>query len=353
MNNFADQETTQSHLRFQMWDQYLTVLNKIWDLEQTVALLSGQERPEQPAANFTTLWDQQLVALNQAWHVPPTLALPPPTSLVGKILLPFKQLILRWIQPAIEVLVQQQNDVNARVVQTCNGIVNAAISQFEAQKAFNASAVQTINGLVESIDAELNRLRSELQTMIWTFDRRKEALEIDEILLNQKLEHVLDFVRAQQPQLPEKSAHLLPAQERQDDYAYFLFENLYRGDETAIKQRQATYLHYFQNCTNVLDIGCGRGEFLELLREHNIAGYGVDVNQTMIHYCQKKGLNVEEADVFAHLQSLPDNSLDGIFTAQMVEHCSPKHLSRLLQLCFEKLQSQKYLVVETQNPTSL
>jgi SAM-dependent methyltransferase len=364
MNNVADQKTTQSHLWFQMWDKHLMLLNKIWDLEQTIALPAEQERPEQPATNFhTTFWDQHLLKLNQAWHVSPTLALAPPTSLLGKLLFPLKKLILRWIQPSIDVLVQQQNDLNAQVVQTCNGIVEAVnkdilhtIYKLEVQKEFNARLVQALNGFVEIIDAEFKEFRKEfqeLQMMIWTFDRRKEALEIDEVLLNQKLEHVLSILREQTPQISKESEIVPPVQERQDDYAYVLFENLYRGDETTIKQRQRAYLQYFQNCTNVLDLGCGRGEFLELLRERNITGYGVDVNQTMVHYCRKKDLKVEETDVFSHLQSLPDSSLDGIFTAQTVEHYPPKQLARLLQLCFEKLQSQKYLVIETQNPVSL
>jgi 2-polyprenyl-3-methyl-5-hydroxy-6-metoxy-1,4-benzoquinol methylase len=230
---------------------------------------------------------------------------------------------------------------------------NDAIRLIEAQKEFNARVVRTLNGLVEIVDRELRRELQELQMMIWTFDRRKEALEIDEILLNQKLEQVLGLLRDSRQSVTGKSPYTLPARERQDDYTYVLFENLYRGDETTIKTRQAEYMSYFQNGTNVLDIGCGRGEFLELLHEHHITGYGVDANQTMVQYCQNKGLKAEEADVFAHLQSLPDNSLDGIFTAQTIEHCPPPEVHRLLQLCFAKLQPHKYCVIETQNPTSL
>jgi SAM-dependent methyltransferase len=388
MSDSTKHPEKQSHLRFQMWDKHLTSLNKIWDLEHTETLLSTQEHPEQAVTQthfHTTLWDQHLLPLNQSWHVSSAFSFSPLASLLGKLLLPLKKLILRWIQPALDALARQQNTVNAQIVQTCNGIVKAvnedAIYRLEAQKEFNAKAVQTFNGFVEIVDSELERLQkefkeftellqrkfnelqisnnelqisnNELQIMIWTFDRRKEALEIDEILLNQKLEHVLSFLRDSKQRLSEEFAYNLPVRERQDDYTYFLFENLYRGDETTIKNRQTEYVQYFQNCTSVLDVGCGRGEFLELLREHNIIGYGVDANQTMVHYCRKKGLHVEEADIFSHLQSLADNSLDGIFTAQTIEHCPPQQVYRLLQLCFEKLQPQKYLVIETQNPTSL
>jgi O-antigen chain-terminating methyltransferase len=160
-------------------------------------------------------------------------------------------------------------------------------------------------------------------------------------------------LREQKQDIAKELERDLPAPGRQEDYKYVLFENRYRGDETAITKRQKEYLQYFQNCSNVLDIGCGRGEFLELLQEHNISGYGMDMNQTMVHYCRKKDLKIEESDALSHLQSLENNSLDGIFTSQTVEHFPPQQLQQLLQLCFEKLQPQKYLVIETQNPVSL
>jgi O-antigen chain-terminating methyltransferase len=119
-----------------------------------------------------------------------------------------------------------------------------------------------------------------------------------------------------------------------------------------IKHRQESYLPYFEQCTNVIDLGCGRGEFLELLREQQIPAYGVDQNQVMVEYCRQKELRVESAEVLNHLQTLPDESLDGIFTAQMVEHYSLSQIQDLLRWCFAKLQPHKYLIIETQNPQS-
>lgn len=381
MNESTSQEkaANPSHLQFQMWDKHLTLLNKIWDLETPIVPPAGQTQEEKSETHFhTTLWNQHLMTLNQSWHVPATLSLDTPSSMLGKMFFPLKKLLLRWIQPSVDRLVQQQNAYNAQVVQTYNGLVETInediIRKLETQREFNAKLVQSFNGFVDLIDSELARFDSELarlwkelhdnfgkvetrhrefQTMIWVLDRRKEALEIDEILLNQKLEQVLSLLRTHKTEPLAKSDVNLPSQERQDDYTYLVFENLYRGDETTIKNRQKEYLEYFRDCETVLDLGCGRGEFLELLRENTITGYGVDVNHVMIEYCRQKNLHVEEAEVSAHLQSLPDNSLEGIFSAQMIEHYSPKQLHQLLQLCFDKLQHQKYLVVETQNPQSL
>jgi O-antigen chain-terminating methyltransferase len=167
------------------------------------------------------------------------------------------------------------------------------------------------------------------------------------------LERILSLLNEHKQKTVQELAQELPPLERQDDYKYLVFENRYRGDETTIKHRFQAYIQYFQDCHDVLDLGCGRGEFLELLRENDITGYGVDVNQVMIEYCRRKDLRIQEGEALEHLQSLPDNSLDGIFSAQMVEHYSPKSLQQLLQVCFEKLQHQRYLIIETQNPQSL
>jgi 2-polyprenyl-3-methyl-5-hydroxy-6-metoxy-1,4-benzoquinol methylase/uncharacterized coiled-coil protein SlyX len=377
--------TPQSHLSFQMWDQYLTRLNTIWDLEQhqdsraetPPSDTAPDDRGASPAATHfqSTLWRQHLMALNQAWHVPSTLEPAPPTSLVGKLLFPLKRMIFRWIQPSIDALIHQQNDFNARVVQTCNAVVDAvneeSVRRLEAQKTFNAQLVQTLNGLVDMLSEELQHIQDrfphledrlqqilprveEMQLTIWTFDRRKEALEIDEILLNQKLERLLATLRA--PETPpgeQTECPPLPEPARQEDYTYLVFENQYRGPEPVIKQRQEVYLPYFEGCANVLDIGCGRGELLELLKEQAIPAYGIDCNQTMVEYCRKKGLQAQHTDVFEHLHALPKNTLDGIFMGQMIEHCPTPRIKPLLHLCFAKLQQQRYLIIETQNPQSL
>jgi O-antigen chain-terminating methyltransferase len=340
-----------------MWDRYLTDLNALWDLN---ALQQAQEQQEDETHFRTSLWDQHLMTLNQSWHVASAYELPQPTSLPGKLLFPLKKLVLRWMQPALEAIVQRQNDVNARLVQTCNAVVDMAnreaVQRIEAQKAFNARLMRAFNGVVDLLDEEFALLRrryEELQMGVWTFESRKEALEVEQVLLNQKLEQVLALLREQPAGKQPAQSRDLPDSDRQSDYTYVLFEHKYRGDEAALKRQQAEYLPYFQQQANVLDIGCGRGEFLELLQEQGISAYGLDMNRNMVEYCRKKGLRVENMDMISHLQSLDDNSLGGIFAAQVVEHRPPSQLSQLLQLCFQKLKPQAYIVLETQNPTSI
>ena len=134
------------------------------------------------------------------------------------------------------------------------------------------------------------------------------------------------------------------------DFDYFGFEERFRGSEKDIKERQRVYVEFFQEANQVLDIGCGRGEFLELLKEAGIKAKGVDLDLDMVLYCEEKRLDVVRQDAFTYLESLPDDSLGGLFAAQLVEHFEPSRISELVNLCRRKLQPGGVLIFETPNP---
>ena len=137
------------------------------------------------------------------------------------------------------------------------------------------------------------------------------------------------------------------------DPRYFVFEDRFRGSSEDILARQRRYVQHFSQSQNVLDIGCGRGEFLDLLRENEIGGYGVDIHEDMVLFCQKKGLNVIENDAVAHLNAIDDKMLDGIFMAQVVEHLIPSDLITLISLAYRKMKFGTHIIIETINPLSI
>ena len=100
----------------------------------------------------------------------------------------------------------------------------------------------------------------------------------------------------------------------------------------------------------MLDVGCGRGEFLDLLKAAGISGRGLDLNHEMVEVCRARGLDVAEADVVTYLEGLPDASLGGLFAAQVVEHLQPAYLLRFLELAHHKLRPGAPMVLETLNP---
>ncbi|AKB49879.1 hypothetical protein MSBRW_0626 [Methanosarcina barkeri str. Wiesmoor] len=134
---------------------------------------------------------------------------------------------------------------------------------------------------------------------------------------------------------------------------YYVFEERFRGSRENIIEHQTNFIGYFENCTNVLDIGCGRGEFLELAKQKGINATGIDVDEDMINFCKSKGLNAELKDAIKALEEIKDKSLDGIFISQVVEHLNPRYLVNMLNLCNKKMKYGFYIIIETVNPLSL
>ncbi len=134
---------------------------------------------------------------------------------------------------------------------------------------------------------------------------------------------------------------------------YYQLERHFRGTEEEIRNRQSFYLPYFRGRKNVLDIACGRGEFLELMRDAGVSASGVDLNGDMVARCLQKSLNVTQADVFSYLQNVADGSLDGIFCSQFIEHLQPEAYIALIVTCSQKLAPGGLLAIETQNPECL
>jgi SAM-dependent methyltransferase len=135
-----------------------------------------------------------------------------------------------------------------------------------------------------------------------------------------------------------------------DAYKYVGFEDQFRGSRDVIRQRLESYLPFFEGRPDVLDVGCGRGEFLDLLASRGIRGRGVDLNPEMVEVCRSRGLDVTHADAVGYLAALDDGTLGGLFAAQVVEHLEPGYLLRFLELAFHKLASGGRLVLETLNP---
>ena len=398
MSHAEEQQPRQetSHFHFQMWDTHLNALNALWNIEPPAPVVTAISTPTsffrklllpikefivrtvQPSIDEVIRRQNVLKDAQQAFNAKVVQTLNGAVDLIDAELARLRQETGTHLQKFQTQLDSFQTQLTAfqgqfDLYQTQLTAFQGQFDSFQAQlTTFQAkiSDFQTLleafqthidvfqkhaNSLQKYFDDRLEQIEPRLiafELMIWTFDRRKEAMEIEQILLNQKFEQLAAVMRLRQGEQPA-SAPALPSLERQEDFRYVVFENLHRGDEQDIKRRMSDYVPYFTGCSHVLDIGCARGEFLELLREHGINARGIDLNENMLAYCRKKGLQVESADAFAHLDTLDDAALDGIFLAHLAEHFAPQDLYRLLQRCFQKLAHHRYLIVETPNPCSL
>ena len=117
--------------------------------------------------------------------------------------------------------------------------------------------------------------------------------------------------------------------------------------QRAVTEQLRPYLDYFTGVSDVVDLGVGNGEFLELLREHNIEGYGVTPNRNARELARRTSLKIVYADIFEHLRQTPERSLGGAFTVGFIERLNARLQAELLQLIAGKLRPGGVLVIET------
>jgi SAM-dependent methyltransferase len=209
--------------------------------------------------------------------------------------------------------------------------------------------------LTAHVEAMQERLSAQMQSL-------NRQQKIDQHMVRErmsraerKLRRVLYVLTADQAAGERRTIEpkAMPRQAFESNFDYFGWEERFRGSEEDIKVRQQAYLGYFKGQNDILDIGCGRGEFLELLGQAGIKGKGVDLDLDMVLHCREKGLDVVHDDGLAYLDSLPEETLGGIFGAQVVEHLESKQIIEMVQLCRRKLRSGGILVLETPNPKCL
>lgn len=185
---------------------------------------------------------------------------------------------------------------------------------------FSRPAIEAQNNVNHSLNCEIDKMRQDI------------------ISIREQLNRAITS---------EKAAHY------DHQFDYIGFENQFRGSEEAIHEKQKIYLKYFAEQQNVVDIGCGRGEFLKLLKENNIDSFGVDVNEIMIKQCLDSGLQVKKMNALAFLRTSKDNSLGGIIMNQVIEHIPFNQLVEIVALAYAKLKPSAYFIAETINPQSL
>ena len=201
------------------------------------------------------------------------------------------------------------------------GLRRALLEVLFRQTEFN----RAISELIHSQDSELQALgatvRAQLEIQV-SADERLEALE-------RKLDRGV----------------------RDLDYASFA--ERFHGTPERRRERLSRYVARLQGCSEVIDAGCGRGEFLELLRDAGIAAVGVDSDLAMVARCRQLGLETIHRDVLLYLREQPEESHGGVFGAHLIEHLERGEIVELVRLAFSRLRPKGILVLETVNPECL
>ena len=275
----------------------------------------------------------------------------------------FRGRLFHRIQILIARVLSRQREFNAAVVDHINR------NDVVAGEAHVASA-RAIEWMESRLDGAIDELRR-YQEALTARDRRSE-IAVAGVIASQEelrtsigsLQQAAQNLKRELSRLAEsgvvvQSAATTPAASAThtgsrlaalDSHKYVGFEDRFRGSTEDIRQRVSEYLPLFQGARDVLDVGCGRGEFLALLKEHGITARGIDINGSMVDVCRQQGLEATEVDALSYLHARPDGSLGGLFAAQVVEHLEPGYLISLLDAAFSKLRPGSTIVLETINP---
>jgi O-antigen chain-terminating methyltransferase len=155
-----------------------------------------------------------------------------------------------------------------------------------------------------------------------------------------------------------QSAEALPAVETvaraHEEHGYLELERRYRGTEEEILDRISVYLPWLKTIPGpVLDLGCGRGESLALLRDQGIPARGVDSSARMVTLCRERGLDAMEGDLFGTLAGVEEASLGAVVSFHVIEHLPVGSLDRLVRLAYRALAPGGVLILETPSPLSM
>lgn len=269
-------------------------------------------------------------------------------------------IVSQWLAPWFE----RQHAINARAAEAIEALVNREHERAAAFEQFQSALITFLQQITAFIDTKDRQLSAVAAGRI---DEQQKTLAA----LQQRLDDTLPELRAQVAVLQRATEMLKrhtaePAPERAptaattspaaaptqstDDYKYVGFEDAFRGSDNSVAEKLEAYLPIFAGATDVVDLGCGRGEFLAALRTAGVTARGVDTNAAMVAVAREQGLDVTRNDALGYVAGLPDESIGGVIATQVVEHLEPSYLFKLLEALSRTLRRGAPIVLETINP---
>ena len=306
------------------------------------ALQSVPDLPEPPPRYD----DSRLADLNAAWDILPDGAPPVGGSLKGRL----RQFIWRLVGPSLET----QKRFNATLVDH----VNRNVAAHRASSAAVAGLVRAVGRELRALATFESLLVQYLQTITVYVDSKDRSLGGSEIrqrlaLTEQRILALKRDVENVSPSDARTAAGPAPSgvfSGSVDALTYVAFEDQFRGSQDVIRRRVEDYVPILAAGSDIVDVGCGRGELLALLKERGVTARGVDANPAMVELCRSHGFDVEESDALSYLQRQADGCIGGLIAIQVVEHFTPDYLVKFLETAFHKMRPGAPLLLETINP---
>lgn len=275
-----------------------------------------------------------------------------------------------WFGKARTAVAGDLDELNARdhafhseLVQLLNAHMEESARVDAHLREVVAALIRYLQRVLPLVDAR-DRVSSALSTtraelILEAFDRRLESLSrrVQGLqAIRDRVEALGEEVRAAQaPAAAGAAPAATPtgSSPTRDDAIYVAFENRFRGSREEVAERLRPYVDAFAGLSPVADLGCGRGEFLELLRDAGMDALGAESNGQAVAHCRERKLDVTQADLVSFLRARAGGSLGGVFAAQVAEHLPPPVLMALLRESHRVLRPGGLLLLETVNPRSV
>ena len=284
----------------------------------------------------------------------------------------------KFILKAINFLFKDQREVNFNLILslkeslTINHQLIAEIKTLKTQiddclitvdARFQAANehLNIVDNSIQELDKQIVAVDTQFQGMNERHFRNDSYLKNDLMQQKRLISLFLEEARQRLPEPfnQEQLQTFASEEEHLLNSFYVAFEDHFRGTREDISDRLKVYLPLIEKANvgtpdaPILDVGCGRGEWLELLKESGYISRGLDINRFMVEQCQARGLETIEADVINYLQSLPENSLGAITGFHIIEHLPFKTLMRLFSETVRVLKPQGLVIFETPNPDNV
>ncbi|MBI5522776.1 MAG: methyltransferase domain-containing protein [Desulfarculus sp.] len=324
-------------------------------------------RVEEAALSFSQAVEDSAAAelgilragLNQLWDTKQWGVSTHREGAAARLVLLLKKLIYKLTKFPLSVWLARQVAFNDQLIKALNHLIPQHVDLLRRQ-AHSDRRLDAQEDLSRALSERLRRQEEALREMT----ARLEALERASAQGSTQTELLLAQLQAIVEKQAEAGvvsagavAEIKAARSASRGASYLAFEDLHRGSRDEIKAKQAVYLAHFKDAASqeapVLDLGCGRGEFLEAAKEAGIPARGVDINPEMAALGRQHGLEVAAGDGLEHLRALAPESLGGILMSQVIEHLSLDELTELVGLCASRLKPGGVLIAETVNPQCL
>lgn len=225
----------------------------------------------------------------------------------------------------------------------------------------SAQALARAEQLTGNMRAEAEQLARQLREEMERVFQKEQEVRTELTLQGQRVARLLEETSTEgNAPLERRQLEVFADEQRHlHDALYLSLEERFRGSASEIKERLKVYQPLVEearintDAQPLLDIGCGRGEWLELLREWNVAARGVDSNRVLVERGRERGLPVIEADLMAYLRELPDESLGALTGFHIIEHLPLETLLQLLDETVRVVRPGGLVIFETPNPENV